>query len=221
MPTIVKYLILIITPFHRSPGYALTLLAESTTSAIHSSEAVSVPSGSTSGEAQITPEDIALLAARSLLAEVARGGCVDRKHQPLMLIMMVLGSEDVGRCRMGELSPRSYVFFPTLSNLDTNIFPAIQNTSAERHSRLLWHVIQNSTSRTNGPRVFRDPRVMLWDWVYQFKQGRCLDGYQILLYTGHRSLFPHLMIIAQFRALLQTFPSRERVQQRARIGIYT
>ncbi|KDQ16350.1 hypothetical protein BOTBODRAFT_31038 [Botryobasidium botryosum FD-172 SS1] len=83
----------------KSPGFALSLLAESTTSAIHCSESVSSPG--------ISPEDIALQAARSLLNEVSRGGCVDRKHQNLVLIMMVLGSEDVGRCRMGELSPRS------------------------------------------------------------------------------------------------------------------
>jgi len=87
----------------KSPGYALTLLAESTTSAIHCTEASSHPSSSR----QVTPEDVALTAARSLLVEAARGGCIDRKHQPLVLVMMVLGSEDVGRCRMGELSPRA------------------------------------------------------------------------------------------------------------------
>jgi len=83
----------------KSPGYALSLLAETTTSAIHCSEAISLPG--------VSPEDVALQATRALLTEVRRGGCVDRKHQSLVLIMMVLGSEDVGRCRMGELSPRS------------------------------------------------------------------------------------------------------------------
>lgn len=83
----------------RSPGYALSLLAESTTSVLHCSEAVSVPGG--------TPEEIALAAARALLVEIKRGGCVDRKHQCLVLLMMVLGSEDVGRVKMGELSPRT------------------------------------------------------------------------------------------------------------------
>lgn len=82
--------------YFRSPGYALSLLAESTTSALHCSEAISVPGGS--------PEDAALAAARGLLVEVRRGGCVDRKHQSLVLLLMVLGSEDVGRVRMGELS---------------------------------------------------------------------------------------------------------------------
>ncbi|KAF8844489.1 18S rRNA biogenesis protein [Paxillus ammoniavirescens] len=86
----------------KSPGYALSLLAESTTSAIHCSEAVSQPGGN--------PEDVALLASRALLSEIQRGGCVDRRHQNLVLLMMVLGSEDVGRCRMGEPTARTIQF---------------------------------------------------------------------------------------------------------------
>jgi RNA 3'-terminal phosphate cyclase-like protein len=34
---------------------------------------------------------------------------VDRMHQSLVLLMMVLGSEDVGRVRMGEPTPKTYV----------------------------------------------------------------------------------------------------------------
>ncbi|KAF8921170.1 18S rRNA biogenesis protein [Mucidula mucida] len=83
----------------KSPGYALTLVAESTTSVIHCAEATSRPG--------ISPEDTALDATRSLLSEIERGGCVDQKHQSLVLILMVLGSEDVGRCRMAEPTPRT------------------------------------------------------------------------------------------------------------------
>lgn len=90
-------------PLLRSPGYALSLLSESTTSAIHCSEAISRPG--------VTPEEVALEATQALLTEIRRGGCVDRKHQGIVLIMMVLGSEDVGRCRMGELSARRLVNF--------------------------------------------------------------------------------------------------------------
>jgi RNA 3'-terminal phosphate cyclase-like protein len=86
----------------RSPGYALTLLAESTTSAIYSAEAVSRPG--------VPPEDIGLEATYALLNEIERGGCVDEKHQTLVLLMMVLGSEDVGRCLMSEPTTRTYVF---------------------------------------------------------------------------------------------------------------
>lgn len=84
----------------RSPGYALTLLAESTTGALYCSEAIS--------QAGVAPEDIALLATRSLLSEIKRGGCVDQQHQTLVLLMMVLGSEDVGRCTMSEPTPKTY-----------------------------------------------------------------------------------------------------------------
>jgi RNA 3'-terminal phosphate cyclase-like protein len=83
----------------KSPGYALSLLAESTTGALHCAEAVSKPGGA--------PEDVALLASRALLAEIQRGGCVDQQHQPLVLLLMALGSEDVGRCRMGMPTERT------------------------------------------------------------------------------------------------------------------
>ena len=85
----------------RSPGYALSLLAESSTGALHCAEAVSPPTGG------VTPEDIALLASRALLSEIKGGGCVDTAHQVLVLLFMVLGSEDVGRCRMGAPSART------------------------------------------------------------------------------------------------------------------
>lgn len=90
----------------RSPGYALSLLAESTTSAIHCAEAISKPG--------VPPEDLGLEAARALMAEVKLGGCIDRKHQILVLLMMVLGSEDVGRCCMSEPTPRTCV--PSIEN---------------------------------------------------------------------------------------------------------
>ena len=88
-----------VNPFARSPGYALSLLAESSTGALHCAEAVSQPG--------VTPEDIALLASRALLTEVQKGGAIDRQHQTLVLLMMVLGSEDVGRCRLGEPTART------------------------------------------------------------------------------------------------------------------
>jgi RNA 3'-terminal phosphate cyclase-like protein len=99
----------LLTVRFRSPGYALSLLAESTTSALHCSEAISQPG--------VAPEDIALQATRALLAEIDRGGCVDRQHQSLVLLMMVLGSEDVGRCRMGEPTLRTSVCFVLIPNV--------------------------------------------------------------------------------------------------------
>ncbi|WFD33366.1 hypothetical protein MCUN1_000179 [Malassezia cuniculi] len=83
----------------RSPGYALSLVATSTTGAMHSAEQVSQPG--------TAPEDIGLAAARLLLDAIQRGGCVDRSHQPMVLTLMALGPEDVARCRMGPLSPNA------------------------------------------------------------------------------------------------------------------
>ncbi|KAK8854733.1 hypothetical protein IAR55_003472 [Kwoniella newhampshirensis] len=85
-----------------SPGYGLTLVAQSTTSALHSSECLS-----TSGNIT-TPEDIALQSARLLLQELSTGGCVDSKHQWLVALLMALGKEDVGKCLLDML-----VFFGT------------------------------------------------------------------------------------------------------------
>jgi len=113
----------------KSPGYALSLVAESTTGALHCSEAVSVPGG--------VPEDVALAASRSLLAEIRRGGCVDRQHQLLVLLMMVLGSEDIGRCRMGEPTERTIQFLRDVRDFfgtSFNIRPAEStNPECEEH----------------------------------------------------------------------------------------
>lgn len=39
--------------------------------------------------------------------QVRKGGCVDSSHQPLVLLLMVLCPEDVGRVRMGQLSQQA------------------------------------------------------------------------------------------------------------------
>lgn len=83
----------------KSPGFAMSLVATSTTGAMHASETTSLP-----GQ---TPEDVGLLTARSLLASIESGGCVDAMHQPLILILMALGPEDVARCRLGALTPQA------------------------------------------------------------------------------------------------------------------
>lgn len=75
----------------RSPGYGLTLVTDTA-----AAEGVSV--------AGDVPEDLALQVVRQLLEEVAKGGAVDGKHQWLVLLLMVLGKEDVGRCLMGRLT---------------------------------------------------------------------------------------------------------------------
>ncbi|KAA1469467.1 18S rRNA biogenesis protein [Dentipellis sp. KUC8613] len=102
----------------KSPGYALTLLAESTTGALHSSEAIS--------EAGVAPEDIALRASYALLTEIRRGGCIDRLHQCLVLLYMVLGSEDVGRVRMSEPTERTIQFLRDIKDVFGTSFKITQ-----------------------------------------------------------------------------------------------
>jgi hypothetical protein len=72
----------------RSPGFGLTLVATSTTTAIHSSEA------------NKTPEELGAQAAFELLANISRNSCIDKGMEWLACLLMALGSEDVGRVRI-------------------------------------------------------------------------------------------------------------------------
>lgn len=46
------------------------------------------------------------MAARQLLEEIRRGGCVDRGWEWLVSLLLVLGGEDVGRATMaGPFEP--------------------------------------------------------------------------------------------------------------------
>ncbi|KAI7864360.1 RNA-3'-phosphate cyclase [Spinellus fusiger] len=81
----------------KSPGFALSLVAESTKGALLSAEKAA--------EAGQAPEDVGVMAAKLLLSEIQKGGCVDTVSQWLNLLLMVLSPEDVGKLRMGPLSP--------------------------------------------------------------------------------------------------------------------
>lgn len=98
----------------KSPGYGIALVAQSTTDALHSAEAVSAVPGRDTGGVTQTPEDIGLHAARLLLESVSQGGCIDRSQQSLVLLLMVLGKEDVGKVVLGDLSPNAVQFLRDL-----------------------------------------------------------------------------------------------------------
>ncbi|KAK0558009.1 hypothetical protein OC846_000001 [Tilletia horrida] len=83
----------------KSPGYCISLVSTSTTGALHCAECISQPGA--------VPEDIALKASRSLLAEISTRGCIDRAHQSHVLALMALGPQDVGKVRIGALTPQS------------------------------------------------------------------------------------------------------------------
>ncbi|KAJ2422386.1 hypothetical protein GGF41_003522 [Coemansia sp. RSA 2531] len=80
-----------------SPGFGISLVAESTTGVLMTAELCADP-----GDA---PEDIGRDAAKILLTEISRGGCFDSSHQWLALLLMVLGPEHASKTRIGKLTP--------------------------------------------------------------------------------------------------------------------
>jgi RNA 3'-terminal phosphate cyclase-like protein len=85
----------------RSPGFGLSLVAETTNGALYAVECVAK-----GGE---TPEDVGLKASKMLYQEISLGGCVDSMSQWIVLLLMVLCPEDVSKTRFGKLSEFSYV----------------------------------------------------------------------------------------------------------------
>lgn len=88
-------------------GFGLSLVAESSTGCLYSADVASPPSG---GQ---PPEDIGKQCAYQLLETISKGGCVAPAAAPTMLILMTMGSEDVGRLQVG----REVIADPTLIQL--------------------------------------------------------------------------------------------------------
>lgn len=93
-----------------SPGYSISLVAETTTGALLSIERTAkprrerkIPGMPEESSIQISsvdrdaPEDVGREAANLLLEEILSGGVIDRSHQPLILQLMVLTPEDVSK----------------------------------------------------------------------------------------------------------------------------
>ncbi|KAI9745228.1 MAG: hypothetical protein M1818_001506 [Claussenomyces sp. TS43310] len=78
-------------------GFGLSLVAESSAhGVVYSADAVSPHQGG------VTPEDIGKQCAYQLLETISHGGCVTRAAAPTILVLMAMGSEDVGRVRLGR-----------------------------------------------------------------------------------------------------------------------
>lgn len=54
-----------------------------------------------------TPEDIGTSTTEALMAEIQRGGVCDSAHQPLVLLLMAIGPEQLAKVRLGQLTPRA------------------------------------------------------------------------------------------------------------------
>ncbi|XP_067429977.1 RNA 3'-terminal phosphate cyclase-like protein [Thunnus thynnus] len=91
----------------KSPGFGLTLVAETLNGCFLSAEMSSTPQGQ--GD-PILPEDLGKNCAKLLLEEVHRGGFVDSTNQSLALLLMTLGQQDVSKVLLGPLSPYTIEF---------------------------------------------------------------------------------------------------------------
>ncbi|EOD33259.1 hypothetical protein EMIHUDRAFT_63451 [Emiliania huxleyi CCMP1516] len=89
-------------------GYAVCLVAESTNGVLLAAEAT--------GGGGADPEEVGAAAASQLMEEVVQGGAIDAAHQPLALLLMAFGAQDVSRLRTGPLSPAAVSL---LRGLDT------------------------------------------------------------------------------------------------------
>ncbi|KAH7035051.1 RNA 3'-terminal phosphate cyclase/enolpyruvate transferase [Microdochium trichocladiopsis] len=78
-------------------GFGLSLVAES--SAVGVLYTADVVAPATGG---VVPEDIGKKCAYQLLETISRGGCVTGTAAPIVLSLMAMGSEDVGRLRLGR-----------------------------------------------------------------------------------------------------------------------
>lgn len=83
-----------------SPGFGVTLLAETTRGCYLSAEGfVKI-----SEIRQLIPENIGRETAKALLWEISKGGVVDSIHQSLILTMCALGLDELQQVRLGILT---------------------------------------------------------------------------------------------------------------------
>jgi RNA 3'-terminal phosphate cyclase-like protein len=78
-------------------GFGICLVAESSAEGVLYSADVAAPS-----QGGVTPEDIGKQCAYQLLEVISQGGSVTRVGAATVLTLMAMGSEDVGRLRLGR-----------------------------------------------------------------------------------------------------------------------
>ncbi|KAK8967920.1 putative RNA 3'-terminal phosphate cyclase-like protein [Platanthera guangdongensis] len=99
----------------RSPGYGISLVAETTTGCLISADmAVSYPKAEEDASMKydeklelLPPEDLGTQVASMLLGEIEAGGVVDSSHQGLLFLLCALCPPDVSKVRVGKLTPYS------------------------------------------------------------------------------------------------------------------
>jgi RNA 3'-terminal phosphate cyclase-like protein len=77
-------------------GFGISLVAESSTGCLYSADVSSPPEGG------VPADEIGRQAAYQLLEKISQAGCVESVAAPTMLMLMAMGSEDVGRVALGR-----------------------------------------------------------------------------------------------------------------------
>ncbi|KAJ6669555.1 hypothetical protein lerEdw1_000103 [Lerista edwardsae] len=113
----------------KSPGFGLSLVAETTNGTFLSAELASNPQGE---GAAVLPEDLGTNCAKLLLEEIYRGGCVDSTNQSLVLLLMTLGQQDVSKVLLGPLSPYTIEFLRHLRSYFQVMFKIETQSSGEQ-----------------------------------------------------------------------------------------
>ena len=97
-----------------SPGFAISLVAETTTGVLHSAEYCA--------KAGQTPEELGELCAKLLLHEIQKGGTIDTAAQSLAVLNMTLSPEDVSKVRFGKLTPSTIQYLRDLKTFFGIVF---------------------------------------------------------------------------------------------------
>lgn len=116
----------------KSPGYGLTLVAETLNGTFLAAEVTSNPKGSQPS----VPEDIGKDGAKLLLEEIYRGGCVDSNNQAMTALFMVLGAQDVSKVQTGELSPYMIQYLRDIRDFFQVMFKVEPQTQTEEDEDL-------------------------------------------------------------------------------------
>ena len=95
-----------------SPGFSLSLSAETTEGCFYTGTSVSNSKGS--GEGPSIPEDLAKDATHILFEEIHRGGCIDSISQSLTLVLMAFNQKDVSSVKFGLLTSYTTQFMKNL-----------------------------------------------------------------------------------------------------------
>lgn len=112
-----------------SPGFSVSLSAETTEGCIYTASAVSNHKGS--GKGPTIPEDLAKDATCMLFEEIRRGGCVDSICQSMALTFMAFNQKDVSTIRFGPLTTYSVLFLRHLKEFAGITFKLEADTESD------------------------------------------------------------------------------------------